>query len=268
MKTHTTALWIALSLVAASARGVAQQASAGSSPSQSGLTYEVWGTVVDRDGNPLVGAEVILLERDAVARLVRTDVRGHFRMDTLPSDVSLFRVRRVGYQPKLLQVRFTKSNRSTNMVVSLESAATVLDTVVVEADTEIVRPDSRLVGFYERLKSNQFGHFITEEMLARLRPHHTSEALRSVPGVVMRPSRRIGNIVRLRNCGVRGESADRVGPLVWVDGVRLPGVELDEITQGNDVAAIEVYNSFAGVPVQYFDRTAVCGTILIWTKSR
>ena len=267
MRTHTTALWIALSLAAAPARGAAKQASPGS-PTQSRVTYDVWGAVVDRDGNPLVGAEVMLLERDSVARLVRTDVRGHFRMDSLPSDVSLFRVRRVGYQPKLLQVRFTKSSRSTNMVVSLEPAVAMLDTVVVEADTEIVRPDSRLAGFYERLKSNQFGHFITEEMLARLRPHHTSEALRSVPGVVMRPSRRIGNIVRLRNCGVRGESADRVGPLVWVDGVRLPGVELDEITQGSDVAAIEVYNSFAGVPVQYFDRTAVCGTILIWTKSR
>jgi hypothetical protein len=53
-----------------------------------------------------------------------------------------------------------------------------------------------------------------------------------------------------------------------VDGVRLPGAELDEYTQGNDVAAIEIYNSFAGIPVQYFDRTAVCGTILVWTKSR
>ena len=268
MRTHTTALWIALSLVAVSARAVAQQASAVAGLAQGGVTYEVWGAVVDRNGDPLTGAEITLLERDTVARLVRTDARGHFRMDALPSDVSLFRVRRVGYQAKLLEVHFSKSSRSTNMVVSLEPTVTVLDTVIVEADTEVVRPDSRLAGFYERLKSNHFGHFITEEMLAKLRPHHTSEALRSVPGVVMRPSRRIGNVVRLRNCGVRAESADRVGPLVWVDGVRLPGAELDEITQGNDVAAIEVYNSFAEVPVQYFDRTAVCGTILVWTKSR
>ena len=34
-----------------------------------------------------------------------------------------------------------------------------------------------------------------------------------------------------------------------------------------EVAAMEVYYSFAGVPSRYFDRTATCGTILVWLKS-
>jgi hypothetical protein len=50
--------------------------------------------------------------------------------------------------------------------------------------------------------------------------------------------------------------------------VRLPGAEIDEVTQGPDIAGIEVYTAFAGVPAQFFDRTAVCGTILVWTKHR
>jgi hypothetical protein len=74
--------------------------------------------------------------------------------------------------------------------------------------------------------------------------------------------------VRLRGCGVRGQSAEKVGPMVWLDGVRLVGAEIDEVTQATDIAAIEVYNSFAGVPAQYLDRSAVCGTILVWTKTR
>jgi hypothetical protein len=104
-------------------------------------------------------------------------------------------------------------------------------------------------------------------MLAKLRPQHASEALRTVSGVMLRPAK-FGNLVRLRGCGVRGQSFERGGPLVWLDGVRLPGAEIDEVTQGPDIAGIEVYNSFAGVPAQFFDRTAVCGTILVWTKHR
>jgi hypothetical protein len=42
--------------------------------------------------------------------------------------------------------------------------------------------------------------------------------------------------------------------------------ELDDVVQPGDVAAIEVYRDFAGVPAQYFTRTATCGTILVWTK--
>jgi hypothetical protein len=106
-------------------------------------------------------------------------------------------------------------------------------------------------------------------MLAKLRPQHASEALRELPGVITRPAMgRIGNIVRLRGCGVRGQSPEKVGPLVWLDGVRLVGAEIDEVTSGMDIAAIEVYNSFAGVPAQYLDRSAVCGTILVWSKHR
>ena len=265
MRARNTALWISLVLGGLSANVIAQQPPLAVSPD---VTYSVWGTVVDGDGSPISGADVILVDHDTATRLTRTDNNGRFRMEALPSALSLFRVRRLGYQPKLLQVKFTKTNRSTNMVVALESAAAVLDTVVAEADTEIVKPNPRLTGFYERSRSNKFGHYLTEEMLARIRPQHTSDALHSVPGVVIRPSGRIGNIVRLRNCGVRGESSERVGPLIWIDGVRVPGAELDEITQGDDVAAIEVYNSFAGIPVQFFDRTAVCGTILVWTKTR
>ena len=267
MNSRTTALWFSLALTSAAARGIAQHASSAGSPPPDGLTYAVRGTVVDHDGAPVSTAEVRLVQHDSTIRSVRTDADGRFWMDSLTSMISVFQVRRLGYQPKIVQVRFTKSDRSIVMVVSLESAATALDTVLVEADTEVFKPDSRLMGFYERSKANNFGHYVTEEMLAKLHPHFTSDAVRTVPGVTVRPARR-GNTVRLRNCGTRGESADRAGPLLWIDGVRLPGAELDEFTQGNDVAAIEIYNSFAGVPVQYFDRTAVCGTILVWTKSR
>ena len=50
--------------------------------------------------------------------------------------------------------------------------------------------------------------------------------------------------------------------------MRARGAELDDVTRGGDVAAIEVYSSTAGVPAQYTDRSATCGTMLVWLKDR
>ena len=65
-----------------------------------------------------------------------------------------------------------------------------------------------------------------------------------MPGVLVQPSRRVGNVVRVRNCR----------PTVWIDGVRVPDAELDEVTSLEDVAAVEIYKSLAGLPQQFIDR--------------
>jgi hypothetical protein len=237
-------------------------------PQQSVPVFRVSGTIADQQGNPVADAEVSLMQRDTASRFVRSDVNGRFAMDDLSSPTSTIRVRRLGYQARILQIHVTNVDHSATVFVTLEPSVARLSPVLIADDSESILPDPRLVAFYERSRTNNFGHFISEAMLAKMRPHHASEALRSVPGVLIRPSRRIGNMVRLRGCGVPGESSDRVGPLVWVDGVRMPGAELDEVTQGSDLAAIEIYNSYAGIPAQFFDRSAVCGTILVWTKNR
>jgi hypothetical protein len=232
--------------------------------------YRVAGSVADRDGNPIASVEVTLIVNDSAARFVLSDQHGRFELTGLTTPTLLLRVRRLGYQPQVLTVQVTKPGRTANVDITMEPSVTSLNPVVIDDHAPArERPNPRLVGFNERVAKNSFGHYVTEEMLAKLRPQHASDALRTVPGVVVRQvSGRIGNIVRLRGCGVKGMSSDRVGPLVWVDGVRLPGAEIDEITQGMDIAGIEVYNSFAGIPAQYLDRTAVCGTILVWTKNR
>ena len=45
-----------------------------------------------------------------------------------------------------------------------------------------------------------------------------------------------------------------------------PGEELDHLVHADNVAGIEVYPSPMGVPVQYNNRGALCGVILIWTR--
>lgn len=254
--------WAALVLGAPSARS--QDAGQVRAP------YRITGTVSTARGTPVFAADVAVVERDSAVRRVRSDSVGQFQIDALSASEVRLRVRRLGFQRRDVVVRPGKDERNVRVFVTLEPTATNLDTVLVDdvAGPEI--PDSRLAAFRERASTNSFGRFVTEEMLARMRPNNISDALRGMSGVLVRAAgpRHLGNIVRLRGCGARDESPERTGPLVWLDGVRLPGVELDDAVSGADVAAVEVYHSFAGVPSQYLDRTAVCGTILVWTRVR
>ena len=77
-------------------------------------------------------------------------------------------------------------------------------------------------------------------------------------GVSVLPSNRIGNLVRLRGCK----------PNIWMNGLRVKGAELDEVATVSDVAAMEIYNSMVGLPVQYTDRTNPCGAILLWSRDQ
>jgi hypothetical protein len=260
-----------LSLVAVSficAPLVAQQPQGRPAARAAAEPFRVVGKVVNLDNNPVADADVIAqIEGDSVARHTRSDAAGRFQFDDVRGSALTLRVRRLGFQPQLLSVQVTKAGRTANVTVTLEPSVTSLDPVIVADDSAGEPRNPRLVGFNERRASNSFGHYVTPEMLARKKPSHASEVLRELPGVVTRPAR-FGSLVRLRGCGVRGQSSEKVGPLVWLDGVRLVGAEIDEVTQATEIAAIEVYNSFAGVPAQYLDRSAVCGTILVWTKVR
>ena len=247
----------------------AQQAPPPLGPSPTLAAYRLVGRVADPAGNAVFGAEVSLMEGDSAVRHVRTDSSGRFQLLDMTAAKLALRVRRLGFEQQTVEVQVTKAGRTASVLVVLEPNSARLDTVVVDDDSPSDRPNPRLVAFNGRAATNSFGHYVTEKMLTKLRPQYASEALRTVSGVIVRPSvGRIGNIVRLRGCGIRGSSSERVGPLIWVDGVRLPGAEIDEVTAGMDIAGMEVYSSFAGVPAQYLDRTAVCGTILVWTKHR
>ena len=257
-RTGLRSLAVIVGTVVSAAPGSAQATTA---------VYRLVGTVSGPDGHVVSAADVSIVERDSAVRLTRSDSAGQFTFEGLTTPALTLRVRRLGYEPQVLSVHVTKVGRTATIAVTLAPSVASLDPVLVEDSANKVRPNPRLIGFNERRATNSLGYYVTEEMLAALRPQYTSEALRPVSGVTLRPAT-TGNLVRLRGCTVRAGMKDRGGPLVWVDGVRLPGAEIDDVTQGGDIAGIEVYHSLAGVPAKFFDRTAVCGTIVVWTKHR
>ncbi len=112
--------------------------------------------------------------------------------------------------------------------------------------------------FEHKQQRGSFGHFLEQHDIRRLGPANPSELFRNMPGVVLASSAG-GNTLRIRGCQ----------PMVWVDGQRVPGAELDEVIHPSEIAAIEFYPSNAGIPAQYLERgNRLCGSVLVWTRSQ
>lgn len=218
--------------------------------------YALSATVTDAEGTPLEDADVVLIQDSVPSRHFRADAHGRIQVADLLSPLAVLRVRHIGFRARMVPVRISTTSRRASIVIALDNAVVELQGLSIIG--EDVEPDARLREFNERRKNNSFGSYIDRSVFERTRPVYVSEVLRQVRSISILPSRRIGNLVRIRGCA----------PLLWVDGVRLPGAELDEVVQPADIAAMEIYASFAGIPARFFDRTATCGTLVVWTRSR
>ena len=106
------------------------------------------------------------------------------------------------------------------------------------------------------------GHYITREEIESRNTSRLTDVVRNVPGIrIMRT--RGGN-------GVRFVSAASMrlncAPMIWLDGQRAPGMELDEIT-ASDIEGIELYSGPSQTPLRFSqNQQSTCGTIVIWTR--
>lgn len=223
---------------------------------QSPLAYAVTGQVVSTGGSPVARAEVrVEAARGVALRIVQSDSSGHFSANDLSEAPVAVRARAFGYSPRTVAVTPSTTTHRASVTIELELAATRLPGMPVTQE-ELDR-DKKLAAYRDRKASNGFAHFVDGDDIERRKPQFVSEMLRSIGGVTLIASGKLGNVLHIRGCA----------PLVWVDGVRMPGAQLDEVAPADDVAGIEIYNSFAGIPARYFDRSATCGTILVWLRS-
>jgi len=201
--------------------------------------------------SPVPSAEVGLSLEGMNQLMVRSDNDGRFTFANVPLGPGKLTVRRMGYRVRTIPLDMFKVNAGEPLKVDLESLATDLDTVTVDAMS------GRMEEFYYHKQTSNFGYFIDQAEIKKRAPRYVSELFRTVPGARIQVSRRIGNTVTLRGCQ----------PRIWVDGVKMQDTEVDEVANVEEVAAMEVYPSWAGTPPQYMDReTRACGTIVIWSR--
>jgi hypothetical protein len=240
-------------LVLLGAGAAAQRAP--SPPSTASAPHHLGGVVLDSAGTAVPLADLRLTASDGRQFRSSADERGRFRLAGIPAGSARLEAKRLGYLPAVRAVIVPESDSVADIQMILGLLPAELRGIEVNASSD--ENDPSLAGFYARRRSNNFGHYLDRAQLEETHAQRASEALRTVPGVLVQPSRRIGNVVRIRNCR----------PTVWLDGVRLPDAELDEVTNVGDLAAVEIYKSLAGLPQQFIDRTNPCGAIVVWSRT-
>lgn len=222
------------------------------------VTFALSGTVIDTLGAGVPFAQVAVLdgEQGTIA-----DDDGHFRLDRLPLARTRFAVRRIGYAPVYFDVDAPVA-ATLEVEVRMRQNVPILTTVQV---SDNVRTPLQKVGFYNRMAAGQ-GLFITPEMLAATRPARATDALLSLPNVVVH---RRGSRTRITTASQQCEYALVVDNIrVGQPGSRVRTTTPDDAVSGMDLYAIEVYPLNRGLPAQFLGMTAEdgCGTIVIWTK--
>lgn len=220
---------------------------------QSSGRYEVTGIVVDAGKAPVPSAELVLRRQGEQNRVVRSGNDGRFSFPDVRSGAIALMVRRMGYTARTINIDVTAARVAAPVEVELEEIPSDIASVIVEGSK------GHLQEFYEHKANSSFAKFFERKDIEKRNPIYLSELLRAVAGASLYASERTGNRIMLRDCK----------PMVWVDGMRAPGAELDEVVRPSDVAGLEVYPSYAGLPVQYQDRNnRMCGAIVVWTRNQ
>lgn len=203
----------------------------------------ITGTVVDEDGEPIVGASVVAVGKGAAG--AATDLDGRFTLRVEPG--STIRISYVGC--KTLEVK-----ARNNMIVTLQRSEELLDEVVV-------------VGYGTQKKVNLTGAVSTVDVAKTMegRPYQdVSKALQgAVPGLTITLAS--GELSEAANMNIRGmgtlSAANGGKPLIVVDGI-----EMDDISYLNpqDIASVSVLKDAASSSI--YGTRAAFGVILITTK--
>lgn len=212
----------------------------------------VSGVVRDLGGVPISDVEVGIIRGERLQQFVITDADGKFLLTGVTAGVVPLRIRRLGYAMQFLDVD-ARTPAASALDIVLKTVANEL------AEVTIAGADDKLRGFYDRKQQRgSFGKFLERHEILRLGPTNSSDLFRTVPGVVIGAGSG-GNTIRIRGCQ----------PMVWIDGQRVPGAELDEVIQPSGIAAIEFYPSSAGIPAQFLERqNRLCGLLLVWTRTQ
>lgn len=247
MSIENRLLFILLAVSVSNQRVLAQNGSV-----QSSKQATLSGIVADDRNAPIQNAELTLARIGERVRLVRTGEDGRFSFGNVGTGRISIAARRIGYVPRTLHLDVKTDSTPVRLVLTLQTLAQNIAPVRVEAR------DSRLESFYDHRSHSAFGRFIDAAEITRRGPLYLSELFRTVPGASVKGSNRPGNIVRLRGCQ----------PMIWLDGMRVPHAELDDITNPVDIGGIEIYSTWSALPGEYMDREmGACGAIVLWTKS-
>ena len=241
-----------LSLAAAAVPGAASGSAAQRSSS---ITVTVYASETQA---PLAGAR---LSVDGRPRGV-ADARGVVRVDGLERGTHGLGVSLIGRIPHGLRLELT-AGEEREVVVVLRPLSVRLAPLTVSARER--SRDRRVEDFYRRAQDHSVGRFVTRAQIEERNITLFSDIFRGIPGLRVDPAP--GGVVvnNVRAVSLIDGDGD-CPPRYFVDGFpyRLDAA-VDVEFSAADVEGVEVYPG--NVPAQWGGTRALCGVILIWTRT-
>ena len=207
-------------------------------------TRNLTGTVVDKQGNPVIGAAVVV---EGTTKGTSTGVDGSFSLDGVKENASLT-VSFIGYKTLTTPPLGAK----TSITITLEEDTQLLDDVVV-------------IGYGVQRKSDVTGSItsIKEDVFQSRSVENAQQALQGkAPGVqVLSSSAAPGSSPSIRIRGFSSNNSGASEPLYVVDGLKVSDISyLDP----SSIESMEILKDGASAAI--YDVEAGNGVILITTK--
>ena len=222
-------------------------------------TGKLRGRIVATTGRPVQGAHVMLWGTGVESV---TDGDGAFQLSALPGGTHTLEVRAVGYAPVQQPVDIVQGAPDATEV-ELMNLGITLDTVRVSAQRIYT---SRREAEFERRMHSGMGHVLDQKAIAKRQPVSLTDLLRTIPGVMIVPSRYSSEDVLMRGGeAVLGSGVCR--PDIYIDGARIandPTFPINSLVIVSELKALEVYTRPATVPTELRTLSG-CGVIAIWS---
>lgn len=202
------------------------------------------GTVVDREGEPLIGVSVVPVDNPAAG--TSTDIDGKFHIQVAVGSNVKFSY--VGFNTKIIKV----APGENNINVILEESSTDLDEVVVIGYG--VQKKKLVTGATTQVKGEDIASRNTVSAIGALQGQTPGVNITSLGG---KPNS--GFKVNIRGVGTNGDS----NPIVVVDGLVGSLSNLAELNP-NDIESLDVLKDAASTAI--YGARAANGVILVTTK--
>ncbi len=212
------------------------------------------GKVIDSEmGTPLVGATVQVGKGGPV---VKTDSGGLFLAQNVTPGVIAIEIRQIGFEPGTFDIRIPVSG-VVQGVFPLDFNGFELPAVVVEARAVALMPR---YNDFERRRQRKMGAYLRWDEIKKQGYSSVGDALRTVRGV------RIECNQATFECNAVMVRTPQCHPTWFIDGVEVHSFQ--ENTPIIDVYGIEVYRGAGEIPAEFAGSNAMCGVIVVWTKSK
>ncbi len=206
----------------------------------------VKGQVVDKNGEPIIGATVKV--KDAANTGTVTDYDGNFVLESVPASGTLV-ISYIGFTTKELAY---KNGQTVNVLLEEDSA--ILQEVVVVGYGTMRKKD--LTGSVVQIDPNK---------IADQNPNSVQDLLRGTPGLQIgfdSSAKGAGSSIQLRGQNSLYTDGAHNSPLIILDGMQFAG-ELSEINP-DDIGQIDVLKDASSAAI--YGAKAASGVIIITTK--